>query len=1004
MRARAVSRFCLALVMLLASVTLAFPAGLGEWHLTEFQPAIPNGGRANTIAAHPSDAGKYIVASETGGLFASTDGGLTWHHVNSFVPFTPSAVAFVPADPNIVIATASDDFSTDGNGGVWRSTDGGTNWVRVAIARPPVIPDDRLSAFEISFAPDTGDIFIGSTWGVLISHDRGASWIVSSVFTSSYPPYRSAVSVLAMPGGLALAGGPLGLKRSTDGGLTWTDPLSGPGSFEDLHAFARSPFGVSQAYAVTNNAGTLSVTEDGGNTWSPIGSAAAGGGGCGGIAFVKTRGHTFFGPPPYHLMRRSIDLYFGNRCSAAKLVSRQISLSGRFSYSGSWTPLNADHGDTRDLAFNPSGVPALIASDGGLHNTSDGGLNWTFVGGGRAGYNALQITEVKGQWIDDIGRYDRYFGTQDNDLWSSSDDGATWQKGLCCEGFFIEVWNHVAHVADSIATFVACSGCFNGQSDAVFANITGWRNPPGTLAGNPKIIGINSHVQAVAADSGMAKGFARTDDRGGSWTSFASLPEDMRDLPKLARTPRQRFVSNRTILYEAIRTGWYAAGDFEINKLARLSQRRRALSASVTYPAMTNFGGLGIMPTMFAWYQVFAVAPKNPNLLIAPDVINQKMMRSDTGGEIWQEIPGLTGLVTDGGRLLFNVSIFPQVSAVSFSPDDPNLVAIGTRQNGIFMSGDGGLTWEKVPGSEIAPLITSLTWRSANDLTISTYGRGLWRLKWELDLHIPDLVGLCDWPCDIRVLHPEWVFDPPYERVGKAYVVLNGHLKGAEFERGRLVKAYVSPGGTLVSAAKEPEPLGLEVAEANQWMGFRDAPADLLRVDFTEATLSGLIVDQKDKVSALIESPVAMTMTTLDEQRSTVKQFERLEMAASQKSPTVDAPYIELRKEKKDEKERAGFPNAYGPGERIIIKGRNMGSFDTLEILVDGNVIDKLKPDKRSEFEAEFSAPPAFGVHRVELRDTRSGRVIDGTMFSVGHSDEEEEESGEEEKDKKEEQ
>jgi len=632
-------------------------------------------------------------------------------------------------------------------------------------------------------------------------------------------------------------------------------------------------------------------------------------------------------------------------------------------------------------------------------------MNWTFVGGGRSGYNALQITEVKGQWIGDIGRYDRYFGTQDNDLWSSSDDGASWQKGLCCEGFFIEVWNHVARVADSIVTFVACSGCFNGQSDALFANVINWGNPPGTLAGNPKIIGLNSHVQAVAADSGMAKGFARTDDRGGSWASFASLPDDLRDLPKLARTPRLSFRPGRVVLYEAIRTGWYAPGGFEINKLARMTQRLRSLGANTTYPAMTNFGGLGIMPTMFAWYQVFAVAPNSPNLLIAPDVINQKMMRSDTGGEIWQEIPGLTSLVTDGGRLLFNVSIFPQVSAVSFSPDNPSLVAIGTRQNGIFMSADGGLTWEKVPGSEVATLITSLTWRNATDLTISTYGRGLWRLKWELTVHVPDLAGLCEWPCDIRALHPEWVFDPPYEQIGKAYVVLDGHLKGAEFKRGRLVKAYVSPGGTLVSAAKEPAPLGVEVAEADQWMGFRDAPADLLRADFEEASLSGLILDRKDQVSALIESPVAMTMTTLYDQRSSREQFEKLEMAASQKSPTADAPYIELQKERKDEKERAGFPNAYGPGEEIIIKGRNMGAYDMLEILVDDNVVDKLRLDKRSEFKAELSAPAAFGVHKIELRDARSGRIIDGTMFAVGHSDEEKEEgTGEEEKDKTEEQ
>ena len=119
--------------------------------------------------------------------------------------------------------------------------------MQIVITRPPTTPPDRLSAHEISFAPDTGDIFVGSTWGVLISHDRGASWTVNTVFTSTYPPYRSAISVLALPGGLVLAGGQLGLKRSTDGGLTWTDPLTGPGSFQDLHAFGRSPFANNQA-------------------------------------------------------------------------------------------------------------------------------------------------------------------------------------------------------------------------------------------------------------------------------------------------------------------------------------------------------------------------------------------------------------------------------------------------------------------------------------------------------------------------------------------------------------------------------------------------------------------------------------------------------------------------------------------------------------------------------------------------------------------------------------
>ena len=123
-----------------------------------------------------------------------------------------------------------------------------------------------------------------------------------------------------------------------------------------------------------------------------------------------------------------------------------------------------------------------------------------------------------------------------------------------------------------------------------------------------------------------------------------------------------------------------------------------------------------------------------------------------------------------------------------------------------------------------------------------------------MELRIPDLVKLCERPCDILALHPEWVFDPPYEQIQKVYVVLNGHLNGAEFERGRLTKAFVSPGGTLVSAAKEEQALALEVAETDQWMGLRNAPADLLHVDFVELpSLSGIIIDQKDNVAALIE-------------------------------------------------------------------------------------------------------------------------------------------------------
>ena len=103
-------------------------------------------------------------------------------------------------------------------------------------------------------------------------------------------------------------------------------------------------------------------------------------------------------------------------------------------------------------------------------------------------------------------------------------------------------------------------------------------------------------------------------------------------------------------------------------------------------------------------------------------------MESHDGGDNWSEIPGLTSLITDAGRFQPNSSDFPFASHVSFFSDDPNSVAIGTQQNGLFVSRDGGATWNKVPDSERATAITSVEWMSATEAFVSTLGRGLWKL------------------------------------------------------------------------------------------------------------------------------------------------------------------------------------------------------------------------------------------------------------------------------------
>src|SRR5947209_4550248 len=137
-------------LLFLAIAASALPAQSQpiDWELEEFQPDIPFGERANTIAVNPSDNHIIFVASESGGLFKTTDGGMNWSHVENLVAYYTSAVAYVTS--GILLATTTDRFSTGNDGGgIWRSSDGGITWSHIANP-PPVGVGWRFKANEIS--------------------------------------------------------------------------------------------------------------------------------------------------------------------------------------------------------------------------------------------------------------------------------------------------------------------------------------------------------------------------------------------------------------------------------------------------------------------------------------------------------------------------------------------------------------------------------------------------------------------------------------------------------------------------------------------------------------------------------------------------------------------------------------------------------------------------------------------------------------------------------------
>jgi photosystem II stability/assembly factor-like uncharacterized protein len=991
------------------------PAARGQWAVSEFQPSVREGGRANTIAVSPKNDDLILVASETGGLFRSEDRGKTWRHVDGLPGYMLSSVAFLPDDPSVVLVTAGDDFKqlvgsvqnaegfaaeSEGGGGVWRSEDGGKSWAHVT--RPPALRR-RISAYDISVAPDTGTIYVGHDFGVLISNDRGKSWKHSAVVKGQVSDIlRSIRSVVALEGGVVLVAGPGGVRRSADGGDNWIAPPGGVviqhGTY-DLHALVRSPSTPKHAYLANASLSDVFdtdvlVTRNGGKTWKRIKSeftekseftgliGSCRNGLCGGVRFIRA---TLHGMPP----AQELDLYVSNTCCVYRLRLQRDSQTGDFAHSGKAHYLTPDHRDPRDIAFDSAGGPLLLGTDGGVHTTSDEGESWKLTGGGQGGYNALQVYQVQGQYVEDMGRQDLYFGTQDNGQWSSSDGGNAWAAGAG-EGEHIEAERRVPTVADSKITYKQCGACDLGAkqpcascrnfvSDALYDKKKKWPNPAGLKAPGaaPVIVRRSLHVQAVQPSKkhGLDHGLAVTPNLGVNWHQLASFTEEMREGPKVG-TPGDE--GTPALLYQAVRTGYDAGLGADVVGLLRLVLPPGKLKANVSLPFMNNFGGLGvsytgglgIAPKFSSSKPVFGVDPGNPDHLIAADVINRRMKESHDGGDNWTEMPTLTDLVTRGGRLLFSKGNRPVVAAVSFCPDDPDLVLVVTMEGGAYLSEDNGKMWERVEGSEGITGSTSVYWTTANEAIVSTYGRGLWRLRnEEVRPHFPfEIELLCD-GCDFVPVKPDP--DPLAKlRFERGLLVFGGEVTGASVEAGVLKEVFVTPGSSVIFKTDDPRPAGVRVTRTSARVGYRDG-RPLPAPPRTGQVIRGVVFGKDNRLLGVAFGGRRALMFTPRPARGKVGRPPYTKGAR---------PYVRLIAPRFD------GPPAASPGEAVRVTGTGFAPGSLLAVVIDGRPARrKALADAGGTFEARIRAPQEFGLHRVEIRDRR-GAVLDGSTFFVSRT------------------
>lgn len=682
----------------------------------EHQPNIANGGRTVSLSADPQDNKVIFAAAESGGLFITKDGGSTWQHIAGFPEYGMSDVKFAPSNPNIVIATCPTDTKTTNGGGIWRSADQGTTWSMPATAVPPPSSRNpsRVSAYGICFDPDNNDVYVGTDHGVAVSTDLGATW--NYVIPNSALPVRSDMlqdrifSVLARGGGNVNAFGDSGEFYSGDNATTWQQAVGQNGDAWVIHGLAASPLNSAHVF-LTMYTSQIRLSTDGGQTWAAIAPPQNSDNR---PSFIKTAKSVTGNSNQF-------DLYYGNGTNLFRNTCTEGAKGP--SLSATWQTLNVDHADPSDIAFDSTNAqPLLLATDGGVHKTPDSGATWKLTGGGTGGYNALQITEVNGQVIDaNSQKVDLYFGTQDNDLWASPDAGATWPANVCCEGFFIGADRYNPSVTQSKITFVACSACGNLLSDPVFANVTGWPNVAGPVVGNPFFVSQGDYIQAGQLTGSTDNVFEFTDDVGASWTAKVIVSQTLQGAPLVVHQ------NGADVVYQGVsRPGFTPAG--EPNEgLVRIDGISGS-SPTIRDADGAGFGSLGIFPTMFAWYRVIGVDPLNPDHVIIADIANNVMSATRDGGYHWTPDQNLTNAVTDNGNCLFTQGAFPEAHVIAFNPFNDAEILVGTAQNGIIRSQDGGQHWAVVPNSQQITNISSFFFETSSVVDVATYGRGLWRL------------------------------------------------------------------------------------------------------------------------------------------------------------------------------------------------------------------------------------------------------------------------------------
>ena len=289
---KAYATFLLSLISIsLASAQPPDPSTYSELRWRHVGPF--RGGRTVGAAGVVQQPNVFYIGVNNGGVWKTTDYGLTWTPIFDDQPTQSiGAIAVAPSDPNIVYVASGEglqrpDLSV--GDGIYKSTDAGRSWQHLGLR------DARQIGAVIVDPKDPNRVFVAALGhpygpneerGVFRSLDGGRTWhkalykdentgAIDLAFDPTNPQTVYAVLWAARQGpweyNNAYSGATSGLFKSTDGGTTWQPLTTGlPAAADGLSriGIGIAPSDPKRMYAwVTARTPGLYRSDDAGASW-----------------------------------------------------------------------------------------------------------------------------------------------------------------------------------------------------------------------------------------------------------------------------------------------------------------------------------------------------------------------------------------------------------------------------------------------------------------------------------------------------------------------------------------------------------------------------------------------------------------------------------------------------------------------------------------------------------------------------------------------------------------